>query len=87
MSQQGQIYPAVTLTIAKQPGINAVTLNQALQGRLQQVKNVLIPDGVELTISRDYGQTASEKANTLIAKLIFGHHSRGRAGLADHGLA
>lgn len=71
MSQQGQIYPAVTLTVAKQPGINAVTLNQALQGRLDQVKNVLIPEGVELTISRDYGQTASEKANTLIAKLIF----------------
>lgn len=71
MSQQGQIYPAVTLTVAKQPGVNAVELNQALQQRINQVKNILIPDGVELSLSRDYGQTASEKANTLIAKLIF----------------
>ena len=71
MSQHGAIHPAVTLTIAKQPGVNAVALNQALQARIAQVKNILIPDGVELTVSRDYGQTAHEKANTLIGKLIF----------------
>jgi multidrug efflux pump subunit AcrB len=71
MSQQGQIYPAVTLTVAKQPGVNAVELNRALQARVSQVQNILIPAGVEVTLSRDYGQTANEKANTLIAKLIF----------------
>ena len=71
MSQQGAQYPAVTLTIAKQPGINAVDLNQAIKARLAAMQNVLIPQGVEVSISRDYGLTASEKANTLIGKLIF----------------
>ncbi len=71
MSQDGQVFPAVTLSIAKQPGVNAVDLTRAITARVEQVHNVLIPQGVEITVTRDYGQTASEKANKLISKLIF----------------
>jgi multidrug efflux pump subunit AcrB len=71
MSQQGQIYPAVTLTIAKQPGVNAVDLSRAVSARVEQIHNILIPQGVEVSLTRDYGQTANEKANKLISKLIF----------------
>lgn len=71
MSKSGKIYPAVTLSIAKQPGVNAVELNKALQARIDKVKNVLIPDGVNVSVTRDYGQTADEKSSTLIGKLIF----------------
>ncbi len=71
MSQQGKIYPAVTLAIAKQPGVNAVDLSRAVSARVAQVHNILIPQGVEVSLTRDYGQTANEKANKLISKLIF----------------
>lgn len=71
MSQQGNIYPAVTLAIAKQPGVNAVDLSRAVSARMAQVHNILIPQGVEVSLTRDYGQTANEKANKLISKLIF----------------
>ncbi len=65
------LYPAVTIAVAKQPGINAVDLSRAVQTRLAEVENILIPDDVQFSISRDYGKTAGDKANTLIAKLIF----------------
>ena len=67
MSQDGKIYPAVTLAIAKQPGINAVDLSRAITSRLEEVHNILIPQGVEVSVTRDYGQTANEKANKLIS--------------------
>ncbi len=71
MSTAGAIHPAVTLAIAKQPGVNAVALSRALQARVAELHNLLIPDGVQVSLTRDYGQSASDKANTLIAKLIF----------------
>lgn len=71
MGEKGQIFPAVTLSIAKQPGVNAVDLSHAITNRVAQIHNVLIPQGVEVSVTRDYGQTANEKANKLISKLIF----------------
>lgn len=67
----GQLYPAVTIAIAKQPGKNAVDVTQAVEQRLNALRNVLIPDNIETTISRDYGATAKDKSDTLIGKLIF----------------
>lgn len=63
--------PAVTLAIAKQPGTNAVDITQAIEKRLQQLENRLIPDEVEVTITRNYGETAKQKSDQLIAKLLF----------------
>ncbi|PIW60711.1 efflux RND transporter permease subunit [Shewanella sp. CG12_big_fil_rev_8_21_14_0_65_47_15] len=65
------IYPAVTIAIGKQPGQNAVDIADAVRERMAQVDNVLIPDNVEVTVSRNYGETAADKSNTLILKLIF----------------
>ena len=65
------LYPAVTLAIAKQPGQNAIDITQSINRRLEQLKNIAIPDGVQVTVTRDYGQTANNKSNTLISKLIF----------------
>jgi multidrug efflux pump subunit AcrB len=64
-------YPAVTLAIGKQVGKNAVDIADAIKARLNTVSNLLIPDNVEVTLSRDYGKTAGDKANTLILKLLF----------------
>ncbi|MEH6826171.1 MAG: efflux RND transporter permease subunit [Motiliproteus sp.] len=65
------LYPAVTLALAKQPGMNAVDIADAVKARLDAVKNVLIPADIEFSISRNYGETAAEKSNTLIGKLLF----------------
>ncbi len=64
-------FPAVTLAIAKKPGTNAVTIaNQVIQ-RFEQLKGTFVPQGVHATITRNYGVTANDKAQTLIGKLIF----------------
>lgn len=65
------IHPAVTLAVAKKPGENAVEVAQAVIDRFEQLKGVYVPEGVEATITRNYGATAEEKAQTLIKKLIF----------------
>ncbi|WP_349815913.1 efflux RND transporter permease subunit [Curvibacter sp. CHRR-16] len=67
----GQSYPAVTLQVSKKPGANAVDVSQGVQAQLDMLRNTVIPEGVEVTVSRDYGATAAEKANKLIQKLAF----------------
>ena len=63
--------PAVTLAIAKQPGTNAIDITQGIEQRLRALKNSVIPDAVTTEITRDYGVTAKDKSDTLIAKLLF----------------
>ena len=70
-SQTGAVYPAVTITVTKKPGTNAVDVSSAARERLQNLRNTLIPASIEATVTRDYGETAAEKANKLIQKLAF----------------
>ncbi|MDG4550024.1 MAG: efflux RND transporter permease subunit [Candidatus Contendobacter sp.] len=64
-------FPAVTLAIAKKPGENAVQIADQILERVEQLKGTFIPEGVNVTVTRNYGVTANDKAMTLIAKLIF----------------
>ncbi|HUV20618.1 MAG TPA: efflux RND transporter permease subunit [Gammaproteobacteria bacterium] len=64
-------YPAVTLAIAKKPGSNAIEVADQVIERIEQLRGIVIPDGVEVTVTRNYGATANEKAQTLIHKLVF----------------
>ncbi|MFZ3001858.1 MAG: efflux RND transporter permease subunit [Undibacterium umbellatum] len=64
-------YPAVTIAISKQPGQNAVAVADAIQQRVAELRNTLIPEGVEVSMTRNYGQTADDKAKKLIQKLLF----------------
>ena len=64
-------YPAVTLSVTKKPGENAVGVTTQLRTRIAELRNTLIPAGVGVEISRDYGATANDKALKLIEKLIF----------------
>ncbi len=70
-AQPGAAYPAVTLTLTKKPGENAVDVARAARERVEGLRNSLVPAGVEVTVTRDYGETAAEKANKLIQKLAF----------------
>ena len=67
----GQVYPAVTVQVTKKPGENAVDVSRAVRARLAELANTVIPQGVEASVTRDYGETAAEKANKLIQKLAF----------------
>ncbi|MGO9994478.1 MAG: efflux RND transporter permease subunit [Steroidobacteraceae bacterium] len=63
--------PAVTLAIAKKPGSNAIDVATAVINRVEQLKGITIPAGVEVTVTRNYGVTANDKAKKLIEKLLF----------------
>ena len=63
--------PAVTLAIAKKPGSNAIDVATAVISRVEQLKGITIPAGVEVTVTRNYGVTANDKAKKLIEKLLF----------------
>lgn len=67
----GGEYPAVTLAITKQPGQNAVEVAQGIVARVDEMKNTVIPADVEVTVTRNYGDTANDKAQKLIQKLLF----------------
>ena len=68
---EGQTFPAVTVSVTKKPGENAVDVSGAVRSRLESLRNTVIPSNVESTVTRDYGETAAEKANKLIQKLAF----------------
>jgi multidrug efflux pump subunit AcrB len=64
-------FPAVTIAVTKKPGENAVVVADRLLERVEELKNAVIPTGVEVTVTRNYGETANEKAMKLIQKLVF----------------
>ncbi|WP_313953152.1 efflux RND transporter permease subunit, partial [Accumulibacter sp.] len=64
-------FPAVTVQVSKKPGVNAADVANAVIARADSLKGTLIPDGVEVTTTRNYGQTATDKAQKLIGKLVF----------------
>lgn len=67
----GAEYPAITMSVTKKAGQNAVEVASAVKARLELLRNTVLPAGVELSITRDYGQTADEKASKLMQKLLF----------------
>jgi multidrug efflux pump subunit AcrB len=64
-----QRVPAVSVAFAKRAGTNAVVVAEDLLSRLKLVEGRLIPPDINVTVTRDYGQTANEKANELLFHL------------------
>jgi len=64
-------FPAVTLSISKKPGVNAADVAESVIARAEALKGAVIPEGVEFTVTRNYGATATDKAQKLIGKLVF----------------
>ena len=63
--------PAVTIAIAKKAGTNAADIADTIAARVSGLEGVVIPAGIHVTVTRDYGQTATDKADKLIHKLMF----------------
>ncbi len=64
-------FPAVTLAITKKPGENASEVADRVVARIAELRNAIVPAGVEVTVTRNYGETANDKAMKLIQKLAF----------------
>ncbi len=64
-------FTAVTMAISKKPGANAVDVANNLLTRVAELKNSVIPADVRVTVTRNYGETANDKAMKLIHKLLF----------------
>ncbi|WP_028453831.1 efflux RND transporter permease subunit [Chitinilyticum aquatile] len=69
--EQAKTWPAVTLSVTKKPGENAVDVARAVGQRMAELRNTVIPADVEVVTVRDYGETANDKAMKLIQKLLF----------------
>ncbi len=63
-------YPAITLSIAKKKGADAMKLSERIVAKVDHLKKELIPDDVHVTETRNYGETASEKVSELLLHLF-----------------
>ena len=62
--------PAVTIAIAKKELTNGVTVANAILDKVQEIKGERIPNNVEVSVTRNYGESADEKVSELIFKLF-----------------
>ena len=59
-------YPAVTVSVAKRKGANATWVAEDLLKRVESLKGTVIPSDIQVTVTRNYGETAREKNNELL---------------------
>ena len=64
-------HPVVTISIAKQPGSNAVSVAKAVHDKINTLQHSFFPENVHVEVLRDYGETANEKVNNLTTSLAF----------------
>ncbi len=65
----GTTRPAVTITLAKRPGTNAVTVANAVRAKLGRLEREALPQGVQVSVTRDYGARADDAVRTLFEHL------------------
>jgi multidrug efflux pump subunit AcrB len=61
--------PAVTIALAKRAGANAVVIAERIRHCLVDLRGTMVPSDIEVVVTRDYGETANEKANELLLHL------------------
>ena len=67
----GEEFAAVTLSITKKSGENAIDVANGVKSRVEKLKGTVIPEDIEVVETRNYGETANAKAQKLIQKLLF----------------
>jgi multidrug efflux pump subunit AcrB len=68
--QRFQDYPAVTVAVAKRKGSNAVRVSESVRREAQRFAREVLPAGVYLRVTRDYGRSANDKVNDLVEALV-----------------
>jgi multidrug efflux pump subunit AcrB len=66
----GGLYPAVTISVAKRKGTNAVSVAERVLEKVREQTGELIPADVRVAVTRNYGETAQEKSNELLEHLL-----------------
>ena len=64
------VLPAVTLTVAKRKGANAITVAERILSRVEESRGVMIPETIHMTVTRHYGETAKEKSDELLLHMF-----------------
>jgi multidrug efflux pump subunit AcrB len=64
------VVPAVTISVSKRKGTNAITVAEHVIEKVNQLKGSLIPGDVNVAVTRNYGETASEKSNELLLHMM-----------------
>jgi multidrug efflux pump subunit AcrB len=62
--------PAVTIAVAKRKGTNAIEVSHRVTEKIETLKGTLIPGDVQVTLTRDYGETSAEKSNELLWHML-----------------
>lgn len=63
-------YPAVTLTLAKRRGTNATVISERVQEKVDSLRGYMLPNDLNVTVTRNYGETAKDKSNELLKHLF-----------------
>ncbi len=63
-------YPAITLSIAKRKGADAMRLSEHILAKVEHAKKKLLPAGMQVTVTRNYGETAAAKVGELLLHLF-----------------
>src|SRR5271166_727232 len=63
-------YPAVTLTLAKRKGTNATDITRAAEAKIESLRGYLLPADLNVSITRNYGETAKDKSDELLKHLF-----------------
>ena len=69
-SRESGSHPAVTLAVAKRKGANAIAVTRGVDAKLATVRPILLPADLHVTVTRNYGETASEKSNELLFHML-----------------
>ncbi len=62
--------PAVTLSVAKRRGANATEVSRNIMAKVEAMKGHELPDGINITVTRNYGETAKAKSDELIYHML-----------------
>ncbi len=66
----GAEHPAVTIALSKRTGANATVLAESVLRKVEDLRPRLLPAEVHVDVTRNYGETAQEKANELVQHLL-----------------
>jgi len=64
------VLPAVTISVAKRKGTNAIAIADQVIEKVKLLQGTLIPGDVSVVVTRNYGETASEKSNELLLHMM-----------------
>ena len=67
---RGQAFPAVTLSIAKRRGVNAIELTRSVERKVETARGYLLPRDLTVSVTRNYGETAAQKSNELLWHML-----------------